>query len=468
MTLIAAKHSLVIVIVFSAASLTPSVTRAQSNTLPSARSYHLDQYGLESKVVKERYSEDDRGEKQGVYLRYNSKGQLITKFTYVHGVKNGPAFTIGEDYFYSSLWRETVKSIGAFLNGKEQGVWEVYAVNLRGETGSLDRRATYVSGELTTVTTYREGKPYATYKYADDKKNGPVKVYDVASAQFATGQYVNNVPVGTWHDAGVQVEKGNSLTGGAFLNTIYRKGASLTYTQGKLTAITEPSGKSRTAEEVLQQYAASQRSAVPLPATATSYYTLVPGEQAKFDRLVFNVPGGSETIVGAQLRSAEALKTATLAQYIEANTDPEATRLLLKTAKQLGANPTQLIATNPALTWKQLYPFITMESAQLDGELLYYALRGTEAEKGHGTNLMLQRLIKARGNETDAYKQELEANFYRCAKAANDAYSDPVKYPLRRWLYEEYKDQDALQWMNKLTRSDPQNDQVNFPKLYGN
>jgi antitoxin component YwqK of YwqJK toxin-antitoxin module len=423
---------------------------------------------VESKVVKERYSEDDRGEKQGVYLRYNSKGQLITKFTYVHGVKNGPAFSTGEDYFYSSMWRETVKSIGDFRNGKEQGVWEVYAVNLRGETGALDRRATYAGGELTAVTTYREGKPAATYQYAGDKKNGPVKLYGASIAQYATGQYTSNMPVGTWRDAGVQVEKGNSLTGGAFLSTIYRKGGSLTYAQGKLATITEPGGKSRTPEEVLQQVAASQRSAVPLPATAASFYTLAPGEPAKFDRLVFNVPGGKETIVGAQLRSSEPFKTAALAQYLEANTDPDATRLLLKTARQVGANPTQLIATNPALTWTQLYPFIMLESAQLDGELLYYALRGTEAEKGHGTNLMIQRLIKARGTETDAYKRELEANFYRCAKAANDAYSDPVKYPLRRWLYEEYKDQDALQWMNRLTKSDPQNDQVNFPKLYGN
>jgi antitoxin component YwqK of YwqJK toxin-antitoxin module len=457
-----------IVVAFVITSITPLAVRAQSTTLPPARTYHVDQYGQQTKVVKERWSDNANGEKQGVYLLYNVKGLPITKYTYTNGVKNGPAYLVGEDYFYSISFRMTVKSIGNFLNGKEQGVWEVYAVNLNGETGALDRRATYERGELTTVTTYREGKPYATYKYADDKKNGPVKVYDASSPQYATGQYVNNVPVGIWRDAGVQVEKGNSLTGGAFLNTIYRKGGSLTYAQGKLATSTEPNGKSRTAEEVLQQYVASQRSAVPLPATTASYYTLAPGEQAKFDRFTFNVPGGSETIVGAQLRSAEALKTATLAQYLEANTDPDATRLLLKTAKQLGANPTQLIATNPALTWKQLYPFITIESAQLDGELLYYALRGTEAEKGHGTNLIIQRLIKARSTETDAYKRELEANFYRCAKGANDAYSDPVKYPLRRWLYEEYKDQDAFQWMNRLTKSDPQNDQINFPKLYGN
>lgn len=468
MTFTVVKHPLMVVTMCSVTSLAPPATWAQSAVLPPARSYHVDQYGVESKVVKERYSEDDRGEKQGVYLLYNTKGQLITKYTYTHGVKNGPAFTIQEDYFYSASWRLTVKSIGAYLNGKEQGVWEVYGVNSNGETGALDRRATYANGSLTSVTTYREGQPYATYQYAGDKKNGLVKLYGTSSAQYAMGQYADNMPVGTWHDAGVQFEKGNSLTRGAYLSTIYRKGGSLTYAQGKLATITDPGGKSRTADEVLHQYANNQQSALPLPAAPTSFYTFANGEQAKFEQMLYYVPGGTTTITGADIEKGEALKTAAIAQYLEANPSTPQVLLLLKASKALGANPAKLLITNDALSTKQFEPILYTSSPQFDGELLYYGLRGTSEEKGLGTNLMVRRLIQARRNESDGYKRELEASFYRCAKAANDAYSDTNKYPLRRWLYEEYHDQDALKWMNMLTASDPQNDQKNFPELYGN
>jgi hypothetical protein len=209
---------------------------------------------------------------------------------------------------------------------------------------------------------------------------------------------------------------------------------------------------------MLQQYTAGQKSAVLLPVAQTTFYNFASGEQAKFEAMPYYVPGTTNGIKGAEILKGEALKTADIAQYIEANPDMGQVRLLLKASKALGANPAKLLITNLSLNTKQFSPLIYISSPQLDGELLYYGLRGNSEEKGQGSSLMLQRLIKARRDKVDDYKQQMEASFYRCSRAAKDAYSDTNKYPLRRWLYEEYKDQDALMWMNMLTKSDPQND----------
>ena len=337
-------------------------------------------------------------------------------------------------------------------SGRQLGVKERWGLDANGErhgkylkfneNGLLVSSATYVHGAQTGAGVVYNNQMSNFY---DSSQKRPDTKY--------VGNYLNGVAVGTWMGYRDNTQE-------HVVTLVYDKAGkqqSATYYQNGKVVQTDkmPSPTPGSGIKVS-------------PAAPATFYVFAGGEQTKFEKMTFSIPGGNTTTTGAELLKGDALKTAVIAQYLEANSDQTPLRLLLKASKSLGVLPTKLVITNPSLTWKQFYPLVETNNAQLDGELLYYALRGTEEEKGHGSNMLIQRLINARSNESPAYKKELETNFYRCSKAANDAYSDPAKYPLRKWLYEEYKDQDALRWMNKLTASDSQNDQVNFPKLYGN
>ncbi|RZK45117.1 MAG: hypothetical protein EOO61_01150, partial [Hymenobacter sp.] len=272
MNLFSIKGSSSIVATFAITSLASVTALAQSSALPPARTYHVDQYGQPTRVVKERWQDNTNGEKQGVYLLYNSKGLPITKFTYVNGVKSGPAFIVGEDYFYSISFRLTVKFIGTFLNGKEEGWWEVFDVGLNGETGSLDRRMKYVAGNLEYVNTFRNGRMTASYKYESGKKNGLAKIYGPTSEEYATGRYSNNILVGSWTNAGLEANK-----------IIYRRNGRLVFENGELTSIINPDGSIRsiTAEKAqkeaeLQRLDASQKATAQASALDTRLNSLDP------------------------------------------------------------------------------------------------------------------------------------------------------------------------------------------------
>jgi hypothetical protein len=338
------------------------------------------------------------------------------------------------------------------VNGKQLGVKERWGLDANGErhgkylrfneNGLLVNSATYVHGAQTgagVIYNNLVSNFYNSFQKRPDTK--------------FVGNYRNGVTVGTW--MGYRDNTQEHVVTLVFDEM--GKQQSATYYQNEKVVKTEKTPSPAPSSGIKVS-----------PVAPMNFYAFASGEQAKFEKMTFQQPNDAGPITGAELLKTDALKTATIAQYLEANNDAYVARLLLRASKLLGANPSKLLITNSNLTQAQLYPMLGMESAQLDGELIYYGLRGSEDEKGHGSNLLVQRLIQARSNKSDMYKQELAANFCRCAKAANDAYADTTKYTLRRWLYEEYKDADPLKWMNKITKSDPQNDQIQFPKLYGN
>lgn len=196
---------------------------AQASSTPPARTYHVDQYGRESKVVKERWGENASGQKHGIYLRYTTKGAPIEKFTYVNGVKNGPAFEVFDDYFYSMNFRSDKKMIGSYVNGKMNGGWKVYDLNYDGSDGSLDRVELYAAGVIKKAVIYRSGRKAEEYSFVNNKKQGPAKIYGPTEAEYASGIFANGKPFGTWINAA-------SVSG----DLQYKKGFKLVFSDGKL------------------------------------------------------------------------------------------------------------------------------------------------------------------------------------------------------------------------------------------
>lgn len=308
----------------------------------------------------------------------------------------------------------------------------------------------------------RKGYVLQSVTYLHGKKHGPAVEYLIdrfssftvrdhvadRNAYKSVGNYADGRKTGVWSE----YLDGTKLSSKRYYNAAGE--------QVKYESYDTASGKLVPPRTTSTVPAATNTPAATAPAL-TNFYAYSAAEKAAFEKTVFNY--GAKTATGAELASGTALKTVELCDLIKDNNELTPVRLLLKASKAAGANPTKLIITNAALTIDQLRPLLVLEKPQVDAELLYYGLRGSdEAEKGHGTNLIVQRLIQARGNEPIAYKKELEEHFYRCARAARDAYSNTQSFPLRRWLYDEYKDSDPVKWMNKLTPSDPLSDQ----KLY--
>ena len=333
--------------------------------------------------------------------------------------------------------------------GKQTGVKERWGLDAGGERNGMYMKFNQ-NGLVVESATFVHGV-----------QTGPGVVYNNLVANFSnpfnkrpdtkyTGAYRAGKKVGTWegyddatHEHRVTVVF--DANGNEQLVTYYQKGKPV-----------------RVINNQQQRAQANARPATPVK--AADFYTYSAAQKAQFEKMVFNY--GTRTATGAELAAGNALKSLEFCDLLKDNNDLEPMSLLLKASKSLGANPTKLVITNASLTNDQLRPLLVLRSPQLDGELLYYGLRGSdETEKGHGTNIIVQRLIQARGTEGEGYKNELQASFYATAKAAKDTYSDTKTYTLRRWLYDEYKDSDPVKWMNKLTASDPQNDQKLYPGL---
>ena len=312
----------------------------------------------------------------------------------------------------------------------------------------------------------RKGYVLQSVTYVHGKKHGPAVEYLIdrmssinvtdyiadRSAVKAVGSYANDKKTGIWSDY---------LDGNKLWFKRYYNAAGM---QIKFESYDRKTGKLSTQNQSSIPATTPTSASVVKASAPTNYYAYSPADKASFATTTFFYNGNSTT--GAKLAASNALKSMELCDLVKDNPDPTPVRLLLRASKSLGANPTKLIITNAALTIEQLRPLLVLNDAQVDAELVYYGLRGSdEAEKGHGTNLIVQRLISARRNESWVYKGKLEEAFYATAKAVKDTYSDTVIYSLRRWLYDEYKDTDPVKWMNMLTKADPENDQKLYPGL---
>lgn len=116
--------------------------------------------------------------------------------------------------------------------------------------------------------------------------------------------------------------------------------------------------------------------------------------------------------------------------------------LLLKHCKAQDLNPARLLMEAPTLQEFTICALSNLQSAQVDGELLYDGLRGVLPENGTVSATLLSYFIKRHAGELPAYKRATESHFYACARAARDSHADLQRYPLRRWLYEAYATSD--------------------------
>ena len=230
--------------------LLPAELNAQGS-VPPAHTYHLDQYGRETRVVKERWGENSSGEKHGVYLRYAPDGTPTAKIIYSNGVKNGPSYeTITND------WQVTEKYVGSYLNGNKDGWWSIYDMEKDGRQGLLNRKVQFVTGDLKVELVYQNGKNTGVYTWARNSRNGPAKVFGNTALEVGTGAFTNDNPSGTWLNAAFD---DNPI----FKQIIYRKGAKLVFENGELVGITDANGtvRSLTAEKAQAAAAAAKEGA---------------------------------------------------------------------------------------------------------------------------------------------------------------------------------------------------------------
>lgn len=233
-------------------SFTPVVANAQgAGAPPPAHTYHVDQYGRETRVVKERWAENSNGEKQGVYLRYAPDGTPTAKILYSNGVKNGPSYEVLTDE-----WRLTKKFVGSYLNGNKDGWWSTYYVGKDGQQGALYRKEQYVAGDLRLELTYRDGRNTGVYSWARNRRNGPAKVFGNTPLEFGTGTFTNGNPSGTWLNATFD---DNPI----LKQIIYQKGAKLLFENGELVSTTDANGvvRSLTVEKAQAVAEATKRGA---------------------------------------------------------------------------------------------------------------------------------------------------------------------------------------------------------------
>ena len=181
-------------------------------SVPPARTYHVDKYDRETRVVKERWSEDSNGEKHGKYIAYMPNGQVKENTMYNHGAKNGPSFIFDKLVFSDGY----LKYVGTYTNGLTTGIWNIYP----GTSKSLERKVWFDNeGYMYQDSKYENGRLAVTYSYqnkSSNRPNGPARVYGVTSTEYASGSIVEGKYVGTWMNAtmgegGIGYKKGSKV-----------------------------------------------------------------------------------------------------------------------------------------------------------------------------------------------------------------------------------------------------------------
>ncbi|MDO7849571.1 hypothetical protein Q5H92_24630 [Hymenobacter sp. M29] len=404
-----------------------------AQSTPPARTYHVDQYGRETKVVKERWGENASGQKHGTYLRYYTDGTPVAKFTYVNGKKNGDSYEITNE-----RWGR-VKSSGAYVNDLPQGWWTSIYVN----GSELISKTLYVSGVVTSVIEYSKGKRSATYTYTKGHQTGVARVFGNSEVEFASGQYVDGKPSGTWLNAANSSEI-----------ISYKKGYKLTFADGKAVSATNTLGKPValvSESEVAMQLA----NAKTQKETANRRATLDPDffvkdNQFKQSFLQEQFRGiNGEGMRGDDLIKSGILKQPDISDLIRFNPNLAAS-IIKMSFIETGVSPIKMIMTTGQTAMdKMAKALIDIHSPQVSGELLYWALRGVAEEKRVLVEYATKDIISRLGNNSAEYKALVEKRFYDIALAEKQY--DPKSYPLRRWLYEQYKKDEPYLWMNKLT-----------------
>jgi hypothetical protein len=410
-------------------------TACAQSTSP-ARTYHVDQYGRETKVVKERWSENANGQKHGIYISYYTNGAPFNKFTYVNGIKNGPAFETG-----SGIWGDS-RLIGVYVNNKRQGTWDVYDLSGGGVVGSLRSKKQYNADILIKETVYKYDKISETYTYSNRDKNGPAKVYGSSELEYASGTYTNDKPSGTWLNAANSSEV-----------IRYKKGYKLMFADGKAISATDAFGKPValvSESEIAKHLAdtkAQQEDAKRRTALDPDFFVSDQNLRHAFLADQFNGVDGA-ALTGAEIIKAGILKDERVIDLLEKN--PQKTAVILKVSgMELGKSPIKLLLSSAKLNTGLAEDIIHLHSTQICGEMLYWVLRGVGDQKEVDNTPVAKSIISAIGNNNSVYKSIVENRFNEVALVQKQY--DPKEYPLRRWLYEAYKNDRPYLWMNKLT-----------------
>jgi antitoxin component YwqK of YwqJK toxin-antitoxin module len=442
--------------------------QAQATLLPPAHTYYVDQYGRETKVVKERWAEDTNGEKNGLYLKYDSRAEIIARYTYAHGVKEGAAMYVAE--YGAANWHVPCKYTGSFRKGNKVGTWLLYLVVTGNQySKQVDVKEEYDEhGILLRSTFYKNGQPSTVTSFdAQGVRSGPARIYAPGnSLAFAAGTYVANQLDGIWQNAGLG--KNNEL--------MYSKGGQVRYSKGAVVSVSYASGKTVTIQEIQRQQLveAEKKAAVQLSSKLETqrFYYLSSADDATFLKTQFTTANG--VVTGEQLLKMEYATSPEMREYflklsgrnqvdylaspdigelIKLNkSDPAKILQLLRKSYQLTQkSPLLYVAMYPAAREDVINPIMATGEPRLLGELLYYSLRGLGVEKGIDNMLVIKRVIPRLASYSADKKRDIEAWFNSTAQAGDPQYRDISKYPLRRWLYEEFKNDNPYAWMNSLT-----------------
>ncbi|WP_426492404.1 toxin-antitoxin system YwqK family antitoxin [Hymenobacter sp. 102] len=443
-----------------AAGLTISISTsyAQTTTTPPARTYFKDEYGRETKMVKERWGEDENGEKHGKYIlysegdMYSTAGQVMKNSTYVHGAETGPAYYIGD---LSANFRYNAnKFSGTFTNGIRTGVWSVYE-RLNGNK-LVEKQWYNDNGELIKKTFYKDGKLTGTIPYLNNLRNGPAKLYGNSEAEYASGSFEKDAPIGTWTDA-TMASSGKAI--------IYKKGHKVLFEQGKPVALIDAAGKTTPYTQVLAKQEQAKQTAVAEALDAAlkpinpDFFTMSASEETDFAGKAYRTPKG--VMVGADLLKSGMLaeKYETVPKIIEANTEAGRLTLLLKVLYKVNGNttPMRALLKDPYFSDPTAQALAALHVPRVDAEMIYFALRGVGSEKGMDA-ISVQKVIKGLSGAGDLYKTALNRRFD--AVCTNE--KEYAGLSLRQWLYEEFMGKSPYLWMNYITKNDP--DDVNRPE----
>lgn len=182
-----------------------------------------------------------------------------------------------------------------------------------------------------------------------------------------------------------------------------------------------------------------------------SFYTLTAAEDATFMKSTFTTEEGDMT--GDKLVTSKYMTTSEIASLIKLN--PTMVPLILKKAYVVMGNrtPIKLLMQYPGLREETSNPIVKLGEPRLLGEMVYYGLRGVGSDKGIDTALVIRRVITQLASFGNEKKRDIEAWFNKCAQSGDiEKYRDTAKYPLRKWLYDQFKTDDPYKWMNHITQ----------------
>lgn len=418
------------------------------NQLPPAHTYYADANGGDSQRVKERWSEDANGQKNGAYTKYDRAGKVIASYNYAHGVKNGSAIYVDE--YGAFNWHTPCKYVGVYKQGNKVGMWSLY-FSIAGYPFSTTPNVMEqfdAAGNLLRSMSFKDGKPVAAYTYDKQKlRTGQAEVYANGDENTsASGNYAADKPVGVWQNAALS--KDGSIE--------YRKGYKVTFSNATAVSVTDDHGKVTPVLELKRQQAASVASAATAKVSsqhaAEAFYTLTREEDAAFLKTSFTTDEGVKS--GAELLATNYLTTDAISNLIKLNPSETEVRLILKKSYVVQGNktPIRLLMQNTYLRDNTTLPLMKLGEPRVLGEMIYYGLRGVGTDKGIDTGFIIKDVIERLASWGDGKKRSIETWFNLCAQNGDlVAYRDTTKYPLRRWLYDQFKNDNPYRWMNHLT-----------------